>query len=44
MITELQGDTFQCATRYDGRVIHWQSMKKNGTGDAARCQALGGKW
>jgi hypothetical protein len=44
VITEREGDTFQCATRYDGRVIHWQSMKKNGTSDAARCAALGCKW
>ncbi len=44
VVKELEGNTFQCETHYDGQVIHWQAMKKNGTGDAARCATLGSDW
>jgi hypothetical protein len=44
LVKEREGNTFQCETRYEGQVIHWQAMKKNGTGDAARCAMLGSDW
>jgi hypothetical protein len=44
VVRELEGNSFQCETRYDGQVIHWQAMKKNGAGDAARVVALGSDW
>jgi hypothetical protein len=37
---------FRCATRYEGKVVHWQVLKKNGTGEAnrARAETLGTNW
>jgi hypothetical protein len=43
-ISELDDNKFQCTTRYDGQVIHWQIMKKNGVGHTARAGALGNDW
>jgi hypothetical protein len=43
-LRELADNTFQCETRYAGSLVHWQVMKKSGTGDAARCEALGSDW
>jgi hypothetical protein len=27
---QMEGDRFECRTRYDGKLAHWQVMKKNG--------------
>jgi len=35
-IRTLEGNRYQCATEYDGKVVHWQVMKKNGAVVAAR--------
>jgi hypothetical protein len=43
-VRRLEDNKFQCETRYDGKLVHWQAMKKNGTGNAPRCAALGGDW
>jgi len=34
-VGELDDNKFRCATRYEGKVVHWQVMKKNGTARGA---------
>jgi hypothetical protein len=45
-VRQLAPDTVRCTTRYEGKVVHWQVLKKNGTGEAnkARAEALGSEW
>jgi hypothetical protein len=52
-VRELAGDRFECRTCYDGELIHWQMMKKNGAQQEsggrlvnvqARVSRLGGDW
>jgi hypothetical protein len=43
-VSELDGNLFQCTTRYDGQSIHWQMMKKNRKGVAAGREILGCDW
>ncbi len=45
-VRELEGNKFECTTRYDGRLVHWQAIKKNGVeaADAPRAKALGSKY
>jgi hypothetical protein len=45
-VRQLAPDVFRCATRYEGKVVHWQVLKKNGTGETnkARAAALGSDW
>jgi hypothetical protein len=47
-VRELADNRFQCRTQYDGSLVHWQVMKKNGTGTGtavvARCGLLGNDW
>jgi hypothetical protein len=49
-VRELESNRFECATRYDGRLVHWQVLKKNGVADGpsaaaqARTYRLGGDW
>jgi hypothetical protein len=49
-VRALEGNRYQCATEYDGKVVHWQVMKKNGDvvaahgGRSARRDALGSDW
>jgi hypothetical protein len=45
-IRELEGHRFECTTRYEGKPVHRQVMKKNGMGDAggARMKVLGNNW
>jgi hypothetical protein len=30
-VSELEDNKFRCVTRYDGKPVHWQMMKKNGS-------------
>jgi hypothetical protein len=48
---ELVGDKFQCATKYDGKIVHWQMMKKTAASETAkpadkpgRLEKLGSRW
>jgi hypothetical protein len=45
-IRELEGNKFECAARYEGKVVHWQVMQMNGVAEAAapRAAALGSKY
>jgi hypothetical protein len=49
-VRELESKRFECATRYDGKLVHWQVLKKNGAGDGAtlaapaRSARLGNDW
>ena len=47
-VRELESKRFACATRYDGKLVHWQVLKKNGDGTApgaaVRAGRLGGDW
>ncbi len=35
---QLAPDTFRSATRYEGKVVHWQVLKKNGTSEANKAR------
>jgi hypothetical protein len=47
-VRELEDNRFVCTTHYDGQLVHWQLMKKNGSGEnkeaTARRGILGGHW
>lgn len=43
-IGELEDDKYRCTTRYDGQLVHWQMMKKNGKGGTERQGILGSNW
>jgi hypothetical protein len=43
-VRELDGEGFECTTRYNDAVIHQQVFKKNGKADPARAAALGSDW
>jgi hypothetical protein len=48
-IREMDGNLFDCLTRYEGQVIHWQLMAKTGARsdkavNQARARALGSNW
>jgi hypothetical protein len=45
-VRELEGHKFQCATSYQGKMVHWQLMKKNGLSgvDRRRGGVLGSDW
>jgi hypothetical protein len=50
LVRELEGNRFQCTTEYEGKQVHLQMLKKNGTGDVklgdgtTRAARLGGDW
>jgi hypothetical protein len=48
LVHEMEDNKFKCQTRYDGKVVHWQILKKNGSGGtpvaAARRGLLGNDW
>jgi hypothetical protein len=44
-VGELDDHKFRCATRYDGQVVHWQMLKKNGSvREVAANDLLGNDW
>jgi hypothetical protein len=43
-VQELDDNKFLCSTRYDGQLVHWQVMKKNGKNRASRLTCLGNDW
>jgi hypothetical protein len=35
-VVELNDNKFQCTTCYDGQMVHWQILKKNGVGSESQ--------
>ena len=45
-VCQMESDKFRCTTHYEGKVVHWQMLKKNGAAadQQPRCAALGNNW